>query len=548
MQELEKLSTNELIEYIVYHPKIKRTQKLNEKLFFDFQKLKYFRNILQKEQYGNLMLWNLTTHLQFKLYEKDDIIWNINDIINSMYIIIEGQVEIINIKKEKLNHKYNVSELISLIKNNSNNNSYKLEKNIGEELGEKELKEKTLKRINKCKAISKVILGELSNTNYYLIFERTELLEKTSKLNFFENLSLFKGFTKSNFFSNFISSTKVRKLSRGEIIIHKGDKFKTFYIIRSGIFSLSFFSFMKNINPIDLTTINTTKNERFTSHNNHELKQSYIEEIEYKLFKLGPGEFIGDIEYNEKLDKYIFDVKCLVNSSEIFEINLDFFNKKVPLTILNRFKEISLNQIVIINDRINNIIKANKYIDSFYKRFPKSKSIDYNKESIDFSDDTFKKKKYNKINLKYTKINPKNIIYQNNSNSSLTPNCNIIKKKKFKLKYYIPQNNNLLKKMNYSCDLTTSIPSRKKKTLTNITLFFNSPEKKSENVKINKLHNQELKRSQSQNYFFQTRLMKEKHKRNYSKCFEVNKQFLLFTNTTTMKKKLKKILMDKINK
>jgi hypothetical protein len=42
--------------------------------------------------------------------------------------------------------------------------------------------------------------------------------------------------------------------------------------------------------------------------------------------------------------------------------------------------------------------------------------------------------------------------------------------------------------------------------------------------------------------------MKEKHKRNYSKCFEVNKQFLLFTNTTTMKKKLKKILMDKINK
>ena len=36
MQELEKLSTNELIEYIIYHPKIKRTQKY-EKLFFDFQ-------------------------------------------------------------------------------------------------------------------------------------------------------------------------------------------------------------------------------------------------------------------------------------------------------------------------------------------------------------------------------------------------------------------------------------------------------------------------------------------------------------------------------
>ena len=305
---------------------------------------------------------------------------------------------------------------------------------------------------------------------------------------------------------------------------------------------------MKNISPIDLTTINTIKNERFTSHNNHELKQSYIEEIEYKLFQLGPGEFIGDIEYNEKLDKYIFDVKCLVNSSEIFQINLDFFNKKVPLTILNRFKEISLNQIVIINDRINNIIKANKFINSFYKRNPKSKSIDYNKESINFSDDTFKKKKYNKINLKYTKINPKNIFYQNNSNSSFNPNFNIIKNKKFKLKYYIPQNNNLLKKMNYSCDLTTSIASRKKKTLTNITLLFNSPEKKSENVKINKLYNQELKRSQSQNYIFQTRLMKEKHKRNYSKCFEVNKQFLLFTNTTTMKKKLKKILMDKINK
>ena len=114
MQDIEKLSAREIIEYCIYHPKIKRTNNMNQKLFIYFQNLNFFQNILKKEKYGNLMAWNITINLTFKLYEKGDMIWNINDIINSMFIIIEGQVKIIDFKSNKLNQRrLTITELIS---------------------------------------------------------------------------------------------------------------------------------------------------------------------------------------------------------------------------------------------------------------------------------------------------------------------------------------------------------------------------------------------------------------------------------------------------
>ena len=150
MQDIEKLSAREIIEYCIYHPKIKRTNNMNQKLFIYFQNLNFFQNILKKEKYGNLMVWNITTDLTFKLYEKGEEIWNINDMINSMFIIIEGQVKIVEFKINKLEQRrMSIREILSVIKNEKVNNINIIEKYFGSEISEDELKKKQIKRNTK---------------------------------------------------------------------------------------------------------------------------------------------------------------------------------------------------------------------------------------------------------------------------------------------------------------------------------------------------------------------------------------------------------------
>ena len=549
MQDIEKLSAKEIIEYCIYHPDMKRTNNMNQKLFIYFQNLNFFQNILKKEKYGNLMAWNITINLTFRLYEKGEEIWNINDMINSMFIIIEGQVKIVEfISNELKKRRMSIRDILNSIKNEKVNNINIIEKNIGNEIGEDELRTKQIKRNSKAEAKIKSILGELSNSHYYLIFERTEMLEKTSIGNFFENLLLFKDYSKTYFFPKFVSSTTLIKVKRGEKIIHKGDPFKTFYIIRNGIFSLSYIITSYNLSPIDYTILKTDKNERFTTRKNHELKQSYSEETEFKLFKLGSGEFIGEIEYNLGLEKYCFDVKCIVDNSEIFEVELNTFNNIVPEALLNKFKEYSLKQLEIINKRIDEIQKINenpkiktrnKFVESFYSRFPSNKSsidIEHNNEFyINYQKFPIKRKIKNNKNLKF-KTN--SLFYKSNS----TNNINLRKNKNLNSIYYIPKTLNLFKNLNIQNELLSPI-FRKRKPLPNINLLLSLS---SENRLPNKsnLLNKNNKNSKSQE-IFSTRIMNENNKKNYSKCFEINKKFLIITNPSIMGKRMEKILMKK---
>ena len=549
MQDIEKLSAKEIIEYCIYHPNIKRTNNMNQKLFIYFQNLNFFQNILKKEKYGNLMAWNITINLTFRIYEKGEEIWNINDMINSMFIIIEGQVKIVEfISNELKKRRMSIRDILNSIKNEKVNNINIIEKNIGNEIGEDELRTKQIKRNSKAEAKIKSILGELSNSHYYLIFERTEMLEKTSIGNFFENLLLFKDYSKTYFFPKFVSSTTLIKVKRGEKIFHKGDPFKTFYIIRNGIFSLSYIITSYNLSPIDYTILKTDKNERFTTRKNHELKQSYSEETEYKLFKLGSGEFIGEIEYNLGLEKYCFDVKCIVDNSEIFEVELNTFNNIVPEALLNKFKEYSLKQLEIINKRIDEIQKINenpkiktrnKFVESFYSRFPSNKSsidIEHNNEFyINYQKFPIKRKIKNNKNLKF-KTN--SLFYKSNS----TNNINLRKNKNLNSIYYIPKTLNLFKNLNIQNELLSPI-FRKRKPLPNINLLLSLS---SENRFPNKrnLLNKNNKNSKSQE-IFSTRIMNENNKKNYSKCFEINKKFLIITNPSIMGKRMEKILMEK---
>ena len=575
-----KTTGKDVINFCIYHPEIKRTNIMNEQILFYIQTFDFFQNIIRKEIYGNLMVWSITTHLKFKEYKKGELIWNINDTIKNMYIIIEGTVKIYKNILNKKNDK-NKEKLISEnnlyehnIKNiNSIKESY-YEKKTGNQLGFNQLKNKLSKRLFKAEAKTKCILGLLSKTDYTLIFERTDVLEKTSILYFLENLNVLQKFIGTYFFENFLSFTTMKRYNSGDIIIHKGDPFRTFYIIRSGIFSLSLFSNRKSLPFLDLTIIRKDNNLRFTTQRNFELKQSYIEEIEYKLFNLGPGEFFGDVEFNSNLSNYIFDVKCIVDKSEVFEMNMEKFKKEVPNFFLQEFKIESNKQLDLIKERIKEIkilqkksmIKTrNKYLDAFIENCPKT----YNKCVIEHNNDPYIncyvkpiKNKFHIRDLKMSniKINLDNLHLKKKkkrpiSYSPLT-HFNIKNQKRI----FSPQIKKRIKGFNFSSDSSSSTNSSKNKLkLSSSRLFLKSlsnyatsenekkrsfspsmSEKKLINFPSDKnIINLPLK----QDSLCYHRIITEKYKSKFPKCIEINKQFYMQNNSKIIQKKIKKLIL-----
>ena len=580
MQMTSKTTGKDVINFCIYHPEIKRTNIMNEQILFYIQTFDFFQNIIRKEIYGNLMVWSITTHLKFKEYKKGELIWNINDTIKNMYIIIEGTVKIYKNILNKKNDK-NKEKLISEnnlyepnIKNiNSIKESY-YEKKTGNQLGFNQLKNKLSKRLFKAEAKTKCILGILSKTDYTLIFERTDVLEKTSILYFLENLNVLQKFIGTYFFENFLSFTTMKRYNSGDIIIHKGDPFRTFYIIRNGLFSLSLYSNKKSLPFFDLTLIKKDNNLRFTTQRNFELKQSYIEESEYKLFNLGPGELFGDMEFNYNLSHYIFDVKCIVDNSEVFEINMEKFNKEVPSFFLKEFKIESDKQLDLIIERIKEIkilqrksmIKTrNKYLDAFIENCPKT----YNKCVIEHNNDPYincyVKPIKNKMHIRDLKMN---------NNKINLENLHLKFKKKRPISYsplrtvnfknekriFSPQIKKKIKGFNFSSDSSSSTNSSKnrlklsnsKLLLKSLSNYANSEiEKKSSfspSMSERKLINYPSYKNINllnlkQEPLLYRRIITEKNKNEFPKCIEINKQFYMKNNSKIIQKKIKKLIL-----
>ena len=575
-----KTTGKDIINYCIYHPEIKRTNIMNEKILFFIQTFDFFQNIIRKEIYGNLMVWSITTHLTFKEYKKGEIIWNVNDIIKSMYIIIEGTVKIYKNILKKKNEK-NKEKLISefnLYENNNINKIYSMkesyyEKKTGNQLGFNQLKNKLSKRLFKAEAKTKCILGILSKTDYTLIFERTDVLEKTSILNFLENLNILQKYIGTYFFENFLSLTTMKRFNSGDIIIHKGDPFRTFYIIRNGLFSLSLYSNKKSLPFFDLTLIKKDNNLRFTTQRNFELKQSYIEESEYKLFNLGPGELFGDMEFNYNLSHYIFDVKCIVDNSEVFEINMKTFLKEVPNNFLKQFKNESDKQLDLIIERIKEIkmfkMKSmfktrNKYFDAFINQIPKT----YNKCTIEHNKDPYincyAKPIKNKLHVKHLKmknlrLNFENIHFQSKRKRNISYSPLRVYNLTNEKKYSTPQVKFANRNFNFSSDSSISTNSSKNKLKLNSSRLLMksksnlridkdkqivSPSIVSPRILINIKSESSLispKNINKEPITFR-RIISENNKDKFPKCIEINKQFYMKHNSKIIQKKIQEML------
>ena len=409
--------------------------------------------------YSESITNNIITSFEFKKYSKNDILLNYNDPVTKLYFIFKGRLNIYKVSLQKanynidiINHEYHedkdeilqyfynyIKKYLKSIKAEnifmSNLRSiYNMEENEAEEnKNKKEHKFEQLFKniIIKSKELdcsltegkvfgeeflynnipfsncilecgSDCVIGEINKEDYDILFKRFNKLERSFTTIFLVNLKLFD--PAHYFFSKFAQCLKKRYFAKNEIIFKQHDKFHAFYLIRNGKINLSL-RIPRTVNcelEPDLIMGNLKK-ERFTSNKTYLTKGKYSEIIDYNLITLQTGEFIGDIEYYEKNENYIYTAKCLENTI-LFEIDIELFehfivNNYTIKDNLKVFYEKIKDKMQLLQERIYNIRMNNSAIKKSDYILSKNK---FTKNIL--QGHPLKEEKKNNNNLRYNKV------------------------------------------------------------------------------------------------------------------------------------------------
>lgn len=557
-------SLKDILKFCVNNPREERNKHLNEKLCLLFQTYPYFKGLLaNNKSYGHLMYYSIIKNLIFKEKKKDEPICKYNEVISSMLILISGTAKVYKPpqKYKKNKSKGGLSKFTFLLKNLISAEMCKEVDYIvteGNVLGNEDIT-KVSKRPRLIEAKTDCIIGELPLTDYTLIFERTQLLEKTSITHFLENLKIF-SHVKKSFITIFQEMLTKKTYNKNDQVIRRGDPYKAFYIVRKGMFQLSLKTTKKFINTMDLSCFTTNTQEaldRFYTQKKFELKNSYEEICEYRIVNLGFGELIGQIEYKLGLAKYFFDVKCQIDNSELLEVNIDMLKNNSSKMFLNSLDAEIVKQMEFVQNRINEI-KAynkkkgnkNKYISAIIDKIDKRKSLSLSLQKRKNKSSTGHKKKSNnliykvcfqKTNITSNKLEEMNFLSTNYTNT-YTP------KKSKKTLRLLSSSNSKIKQRNKNINVfgnqneirpyTSKYNSREEK---NRSLFHNSIISSSTLEKTNIYPYLSPIKSNTSIVNQPQRLLSENNKLKYSKCLEVNKNFFLKNNTSILSNKLESI-------
>ena len=420
--------------------------------------------------YCESIMNGVITSLVFKKYNKNETLLKYNELVSKYYLIFKGQLNIYKVSMEKAENsldlisqeyhhdkdevfqyfqtclkKYlksinvenifmsNYKSIYNIIENDKEETKNKRAKKFEELykkiiISSKELdytltegkifgEEFLYNNIPFCNCIlecgSDCIIGELNREDYDKIYRRFNKIERSYITIFLVNLKLFN--PANYFFSKLQQCLIKRYYSKNEIIFNQGDKFHAFYLIRYGKINLSL-KIHKTVN-CDLEPdiiMGNLKKERFTSSKSYITKGKYSENIDYNLLTLQNGEFIGDIEYLGKKDKYICSAQC-IEDSLVFEIDIELFE-----------------HFIINNHNVNNNLKG------FYEKIKEKMklfqeriySIKMNNSAIKKSDYILSKNKFTRNILQGypLKEDKKNnyLLKANNSNISKNTNKNKI--------------------------------------------------------------------------------------------------------------------------
>ena len=417
----------------------------------------YFRSLSRiSPTYSESIINNLITTFEYKKYKKDVILLNYNEEITNYSFIFKGKLNIYKINMEKAlknlelisneNDDYEKDEILQYFQNyikkplkavnienifinnfksssddlkevknkraydleplfdNIINNSKELDYSLteGRIFGEEYLYNNMIYSHCILECGSDCILGELNRQIYNKIYKRFNKVERAFITVFLINLKLF---SSSNYFFSKLQQCLIKRYyTKNEIVFNQNDRFHAFYLIRSGKINLSL-KIPKTVNcnlETNLIMGNLLK-ERFTSNKSYITKGKYSENIEYNLISLQSGEFIGEIEYYEKNDKYKYTALC-TEDCVLFEFDIDLFehiitnNYKINQNLKGFYQKIK-EKMKILQERIysirmnNSAIKKSDYILSKNKF---TKNI--------LQGHPLKEEKKNNNNLRYNKV------------------------------------------------------------------------------------------------------------------------------------------------
>ena len=423
--------------------KIKNT--LKDCLYF-----KCFRKLLPN--HSEYIFMRLLTTFKYKKYKPHDILLNYNDRVNKLYFIILGKVNIykISISKIKLSlenlckkHKdidkgkeileyFNtyskrylnaISEKSIFLKKNNTvglsssnisktvNEVFELEKFFrviinhnkiydfsleeGKIFGEEYLYNDIKYSNGILECDTECIIGELDKEEYEKIYRKVNVIERSNIAGFIVNLRIF---SSSNFFLPKLQRCLIKRyFSKNEIIFNQNDTFRAFYVIRKGKINLSL-KIPKKVN-CDLEPeiiMGNKKNKRFTSTDAFVVKGEYLENNEFNLVTVEEGEFIGEIEYYKRKDKYMYTAQC-IEDCMLFEFDLYLFEhlikaNKLINSNLKGFIEKIKEKMVLLQDRIYStktshspikksdyVLSKNKFIQNLLQNNPLK---EYNNNNI----------------------------------------------------------------------------------------------------------------------------------------------------------------------
>ena len=542
-------SIENILNFYIENPLINKSSDDIEKLYIYYQTMPYFKKISETNEHSRFIIKTILEKIEFRKINKNITIWEYNSNVSYMIILFKGTINVYkklnlnkNIFKKRKNNSYEKSQHLfkNLYKNFNKFLDYELEK--GNCIGDELLKNKIKKHDFIIETKTDCIIGFLSLTNYSLIFEKTELLEQNDLRELLMSINVFKN-TSEIFFDNLINILVKKVYKKGQILFNKGDEYKYFYLINKGLFQLNLDIVKKIRSKFDLLNLN--KNiKNFTNSQNFLLNNEYNEKYNYKLINLGDREFIGEIEMKYNSENYMYNAICNLDNSEIFQIDVKKFRKicsedlykKFLSEINNKIKKLNIRLINIIEINKKSFMKKNKFINEINSYYD---SLNYDDSKDKYINDIRKPLKF-KINFNKKKLN--NIQY-NTSNFTLKKTIKKKKNIKFDTKddiFSIYSTNQSLKRNSSDFISKTSLNRRiNNKILDNF-------QNKTKNLRL-KLNNRinisnfmknthVLKKNNSANvltsnnfnslisFNSEKKLINEKYKINFPKCFEINKK------------------------
>ena len=357
--ESEKLDIPEELMEIYRRPPESRTQNNINYLYQECKKLKFFKNLILTNNQAQLMIREIISRVEFSLFSKGKIIYSLNEPIINMLFVFEGEINIYEkqINKKPIRRELSGSPKKLPIPQEQNNQKVAYILSKGDIYGDEDIKKE--KREMQVDAKTKCIIGFLSIQDYIFIFEKTNLLERNDIKEFLMKINIFKDIN-IIVLNNLCELIKIKKISKGEYLVKKGEPYNNIYLIRHGSFHIFFNTRIKIITEYDLESFSNSKKRSESSNIKYKFEKNCYDKLQYQIITLFSGEFIGDIEYYLGKEKYSLFARCTSDDTEVFEINANAFESICNRKIKNLFSKEIKKKIDYFEKRCKEIRKVHK--------------------------------------------------------------------------------------------------------------------------------------------------------------------------------------------